>query len=68
MYKCMTILISRKFYKTAEAAQNKLDVFYAVERLNDEEYMELTALVNTTYADVNDAGTDVDADADAATT
>lgn len=53
MYKCMKILISRKFYKTAEAAQNKLDVFYAVNRLNDEEYTELTTLVITTYADAD---------------
>lgn len=53
MYKCMKILISRKFYKTAEVAQNKLDVFYAVNRLNDEEYTELTTLVITTYADAD---------------
>lgn len=49
MYKCMKILISRKFYKTEEIAQNKLDVFYAVNRLNDEEYTELTTLVIDTY-------------------
>lgn len=51
MYKCMKILISRKFYKTAEIAQNKLDVFYAVNRLNDEEYTELTTLITDTYGD-----------------
>lgn len=62
MYKCMKILIGRKFYKTAEAAQNKLDVFYAVERLNDEEYMELTTLVNTTYGDADDADAGSDTD------
>lgn len=51
MYKSMTTLIKRKFYKTAEIAQKKLDVFYACNRLTDDEYTELTALVESTYAD-----------------
>ena len=50
MYNSMKRLISRKFYKTADEAQNKLDVFYAVNRLMDEQYTELTELVQTTYA------------------
>lgn len=54
MYKSMKILITRHFYKTGEAAQKKLDVFFAVNRLTDEEYTELTALVETVYADEND--------------
>ena len=29
MYKSMKILIGKKFYRTAEQAQNKLDVFFA---------------------------------------
>ena len=49
MYNSMKRLISRKFYKTANEAQNKLDVFYAVNRLTDEQYTELTELVQTTY-------------------
>lgn len=49
MYKSMKTLITRKFYKTAEAAQKKLDVFFAVNRLTDDEYTELTALVETVY-------------------
>lgn len=49
MYKSMKTLITRKFYKSAEAAQKKLDVFYAVNRLSDDEYQELTALVETVY-------------------
>lgn len=51
MYKSMKILIGKKFYKTAEQAQNKLDVFFAVSRLTDEEYTELTALVATVYGE-----------------
>lgn len=49
MYKSMKTLIGRKFYKTAEQAQKKLDVFFAVNRLTDDEYTELTALVETVY-------------------
>ena len=49
MYKAMKTLIGKKFYKTADIAQNKLDVFFAVNRLSQEEYEELTALVNTVY-------------------
>lgn len=50
MYKMMKKLIEKKFYKTAEDAQGKLDVFYAVNRLSDEEYSELAMLVETTYS------------------
>ena len=49
MYKSMKILIGKHFYKDAETAQNKLDVFFAVNRLSQEEYEELTALVETVY-------------------
>lgn len=49
MYNAMKRLISRNFYKTAEEAQNKLDVFYACNRLSDEQYTELTELVVTSY-------------------
>ena len=55
MYKSMKTLIGKKFYKGAEIAQNKLDVFYAADRLADEEYIELTALVQTVYADASAA-------------
>ena len=51
MYKAMKTLINKKFYAKAEIAQNKLDVFYAANRLTDEEYIELTTLVQTVYAE-----------------
>ena len=50
MYSAMKRLISKRFYKTADEAQNKLDVFYAVNRLSDEQYTELTSLVAETYS------------------
>ena len=54
MYKSMKTLITRKFYKSAELAQKKLDVFFMVNRLTDEEYQGLTALVVEVYG-VNEA-------------
>lgn len=51
MYKSMKTLIGRKFYKTADMAQNKLDVFYAANRLSDDEYIELTAMVTDMYSE-----------------
>ena len=51
MYSAMKRLIARKFYKTADEAQNKLDVFYAVNRLSDEQYTELTRLVAESYSE-----------------
>ena len=49
MYKSMKTLITIHYYNSAEDAQKKLDVFFAVNRLSQEEYEELTALVNTVY-------------------
>lgn len=51
MYKSMKTLIGKKFYKTAEIAQNKLDVFFAANRLTEEEYRELTAMVTDMYSE-----------------
>ena len=49
MYNAMKTLINKKFYKTADIAQNKLDVFYAANRLTDDEYLELTTLIVEQY-------------------
>lgn len=51
MYNVMKKLISRKFYKTSEIAQDKIDVFFAVGRLTDEEYTELSALIVDVYSE-----------------
>jgi hypothetical protein len=55
MYNAMKRLIERKFYKTSEDAQVKLDVFFAVGRLTVDEYTELTELVATTYGENADS-------------
>lgn len=51
MYQSMKKLIGKHYYKTAEDAQKKLDVFYAANRLTDDEYIELTALVQDIYGE-----------------
>ena len=51
MYKVMKTLIEKRFYKIADIAQNKLDVFYTANRLSDDEYIELTTLVQTIYTE-----------------
>lgn len=52
MFNVMQKLISKKFYITQEEAQDKIDVFYAVNRLTDDQYVELTELVVASYAEV----------------
>ena len=49
MYSSMKKLILKKFYQTLEAVQEKLDVFYAKNRLTTEEYEELTDLAAEVY-------------------
>lgn len=51
MYNAMKKLIGKRFYKTGEAAQQKLDVFFAVNRLDDTQYADLTALVAEVYGE-----------------
>ena len=51
MYLAMKKLINKHYYKTAEEAQNKIDVFYACNRLTDEQYSELAALIIEIYGD-----------------
>ena len=53
MYKVMKKRIEKRFYKIADIAQNKLDVFYTANRLSDDEYIELTTLVQTIYMEEN---------------
>lgn len=42
-------LIEKKFYEEKEEIQNKLDVFYAMNKINDEEYTSLTLKVEEKY-------------------
>lgn len=51
MYATMKKLIQKKFYKNAEDAQGKIDVFFAVGRLTDEQYTELSLLIAEVYGE-----------------
>ena len=42
-------LITKKYYENKEEIQNKLDVFYAMSKISDEEYTILTLEVEDVY-------------------
>lgn len=48
--KLMQNLITKKFYDTAEEATAKLDVYFAMNRISEEEYADLTMLAESVYA------------------
>lgn len=47
--KLMTNLIEKKFYKTKDEAIEKLDVYFAMNRISEEEYTTLTLLAEEIY-------------------
>lgn len=47
-------LITKKYYKEKANIENKLNVFYAMSKISDEEYSELTLLVEDTYVEVEE--------------
>lgn len=49
--KLMTNLIEKKFYDTKDEAIAKLDVYFAMNRISEEEYATLTMFAEETYAD-----------------
>lgn len=49
--KLMTNLIEKKFYSTKEEAVAKLDVYFAMSRISEEEYATLVVLAEATYVE-----------------
>lgn len=47
-------LILKKYYKEKTDIENKLNVFYAMSKISDEEYSELTLLAEDTYVVVEE--------------
>lgn len=47
-------LITKKYYENKEEIQNKLDVFYAMSKISDEEYTTLTLEVEDVYKIIED--------------
>lgn len=52
-------LITKKYYKEKADIENKLNVFYAMSKITDEEFAELTLLVEDTYVDLEDSTEEV---------
>lgn len=48
--KLMTNLIEKKFYNTKDEAVAKLDVYFAMNRIPEEEYATLALLAEEVYA------------------
>lgn len=49
--KLMTNLIEKKFYDTKEDAVAKLDVYFAMSRISEEEYATLVLLAESAYSE-----------------
>lgn len=49
MYKVLGNLIKKKFYENREDIEMKVDVFYAMSKLTEEEYADLTMQINEVY-------------------
>lgn len=47
--KLMTNLIVNKFYNTLDEAVEKLDVYFAMNRISEKEYEELSLLAKNVY-------------------
>lgn len=45
----MTNLINKKFYDTMDKAVGKLDVYYAMNRIDETDYAELVMLADSVY-------------------
>ena len=44
-------LIEKKYYSEKEQIENKLNIFYAMNKISDEEYSNLTLKVEEIYAE-----------------
>ena len=49
LVKLLENLINKKYYENKEEIENKLNVFYAMSKITDEEYSTLTLLVEEVY-------------------
>lgn len=53
IYKLLKRMITTGNYEK-EDMQNKLDIFFAVNRITEEQYLELTELINSKSAEVEE--------------
>ncbi len=59
MYNLMKNLIVNKFYEAMEEAIKKLNVFFAVDDLSEEQFVELKQLTKEKYEIVKEENTEV---------
>lgn len=52
IYDLLLKLIEKKFYDNKEEIENKVNVFYAMSKITDEEYTDLTLKIEEVYAEV----------------
>lgn len=57
-------LIVKKYYANKEDIENKLNVFYAMNKITDEEYSNLTLKVEEVYAVVEQPAEEVESEAE----
>lgn len=57
-------LIVKKYYVNKEDIENKLNVFYAMNKITDEEYSNLTLKVEEVYAVVEQPAEEVESEAE----
>lgn len=57
-------LITKKYYANKEDIENKLNVFYAMSKISDEEYSNLTLKVEEVYAVVKDTEVTTESEAE----
>lgn len=57
-------LIVKKYYASKEDIENKLNVFYAMNKITDEEYSNLTLKVEEVYAVVEQPAEEVESEAE----
>ena len=49
MYRILTNLINKKFYATKEQATAKVDITFAMGKITEEQYTDLTMLIEEMY-------------------
>lgn len=49
MYNILKKLINRKYYATKEEANERVDVAFSMQKINETQYAELTALIEEVY-------------------
>lgn len=61
MFNILKNLINKKFYTTKEEAQAKVDMCFAMGKLTQDQYAELTMLIEEKYQDEDEPTEEVEA-------